>query len=99
MLKISNANQCYDKQNWRFWLKDGRTTTTTVILASRAAPPQAVGSQKDRDEKRDFKYCHFSWSPLLIVAAYQNKPTLPKMVWFWAQPEPFTHISCNAKEL
>ena len=50
MLGNANAKQWYDKQNCRFWLKDGRrrrrTTTTRVILASRAAQPHAVGSQK-----------------------------------------------------
>ena len=34
-----------------FWVKDmrRRTRTTTVILASRAAPPLAAGSQKCQD--------------------------------------------------
>ena len=30
----------------RFWVKDIRRRRTTVILASRAAPPLAAGSQK-----------------------------------------------------
>ena len=45
MLSNFNPKQSCNKQNWEIWLKDGRTTTT-VILASRAAPPHAAGSQK-----------------------------------------------------
>ena len=44
-----NTKQWYNRQNCSLRLKDGRTRTTTtrrVILASRAAPPQAADSQK-----------------------------------------------------
>ena len=47
MLSNANANQLYDKQDSRFWVKGMRgRRRTTVILASRGAPPQAAGSQK-----------------------------------------------------
>ena len=43
----NNAKERYDSQNSRFWVKDMRIRTrTTVILASRATPPLAAGSQK-----------------------------------------------------
>ena len=37
-----------NNDNSRFWVK-GMRRRTTVILASRAAPPQAAGSQKYSD--------------------------------------------------
>ena len=46
MLGDINAKQRYDRGKSRFWVKDVRRRSTTVILASRAAPPQAAGSQK-----------------------------------------------------
>ena len=50
MLGNANAEQRYDSQNSRFWVKDMRRTRTRtrVILASRAAPPHAAGSQKSK---------------------------------------------------
>ena len=46
MLSSDYAKQLYDSQDSRFRVKGMRRTTPTVILASRAAPPQAAGSQK-----------------------------------------------------
>ena len=44
MLMLSNDNAINDGS--MFWVKDMRRTRTRVILASRAAPPHAAGSQK-----------------------------------------------------
>ena len=42
-------------QKRQSWVKDIAPTTTTVILASRAAPPHAAGSQKLSIFYKDFK--------------------------------------------
>ena len=53
MLVLSNANAnikmiMLNNDSSKFWVKGMRRRTTTVILASRCAPPHAAGSQKMR---------------------------------------------------
>ena len=54
MLMVSNADAT-NNDDIRFWVKDVRKRTT-VILASRAAPPLAAGSQK-MNFKKDLTFC------------------------------------------
>ena len=44
------SNDILNNDNSRFWAKDmrRRRRTPTVILASRAVPPQAAGSKKSK---------------------------------------------------
>ena len=53
--RLEYAKQLVDSQDSRFGVKDMRTITT-VILASMAAPPQAAGSQKEKEEQCDLLY-------------------------------------------
>ena len=55
MLRNTNAEQRYDSQNSRFWVKDMRRTRrrrTTVILASRAAPHRGGFGLKNAHNSR-----------------------------------------------
>ena len=70
-----------NNDNSRFWVKDMRRTT--VILASRAAPPNAAGSQKFMLEilDKDCQTCHSAAGPRLnasycVLTSSQDKHLL-----------------------